>query len=145
MHVCRSAALIVAGAALSSFSCRPLPPLPPPPAASSAVLSSEDLPAESRVELAISDMREIVSEDQVEVVVTGQVVNRGTRPTTSVLVEVSALDRNGFTLHAARVAPITGRIPPQGGSARFSVVFPNDPAVVAYHIEAIGYGRKIAE
>jgi hypothetical protein len=128
-----------------SVACRPPQPLPPPLPTPTIALSSEDLPATTRVELAITELSELVSDDKVEVVVSGLVVNRGTRPTTSVRVHVRGLGRDGRSLREAQVTPSTERIPAEGGSARFSVVFPNDPAVVDYHIEAIGYGRKIAD
>jgi hypothetical protein len=127
------------------IACRPPRRLPPPPAASAAALSTEDLPATTRVELAIAELSEIASDDKVEVVVSGLVVNRGTRPTTSVLVRVRGIDREGLTVREATVTPSTEHIPSEGGSARFSVVFPNDSAIVDYHIEAIGYGRKVVE
>lgn len=137
---------VLSGVLLACLSgaCRRPPPLPPPPAQSTA-LSSEDLPATTRVELAIAELSELISDDKVEVVVSGLVVNRGTRPTTSVTVHVRGLDRDGLTLRETQVTPSTERIPAEGGSARFSVVFPNDPAVMHYHIEAIGYGRKVAD
>lgn len=121
--------------------CRPTVTLPPPAPTPTIALSSEDLPATTRVELAIGDLSELASEDKVEVVVSGLVVNRGSRPTTSVKVRVRALDRDGLTLREATVTPSNEIIQPEGGSARFSVVFPNDPAVLDYHVEAIGYGR----
>src|SRR6185295_11224181 len=87
------------------IACRPPRRLPPPPAASAAALSTEDLPATTRVELAIAELSEIASDDKVEVVVSGLVVNRGTRPTTSVLVRVRGIDREGLTVREATVTP----------------------------------------
>jgi hypothetical protein len=124
--------------------CRPSQPLPAALPTPTVALSSEDLPAMTRVELAITNLSEVVSDDKAKVVIGGRVANGGTRPTTSVRVQVRALDHEGRTLREARVTPITERIP-AGGSARFSVVFPNDPAVVDYHVEVIGYGRKVDE
>jgi hypothetical protein len=135
--------ILFAVAACLNAACRPTRPLPPPLPTPTIALSSEDLPATTRVELVIGDLSELASEDKVEVVVTGLVVNRGSRPTTSVKVRVRALDRNRLPVREATVTPTSETIPAEGGSARFSVVFPNDPAVVDYHIEAIGYGRNV--
>jgi hypothetical protein len=135
--------MLVAMMVCCHAACRPARPLPPPLPPPASAFSTEDLPATTRVELAIGDLNEVASEDKVEVVVTGLVVNRGSRPTTSVKVRVRALDRNRLPVREATVTPSSEIIPAAGGSARFSVVFPNDPAVVDYHIEAIGYGRNV--
>lgn len=136
----RLAAALLAG---SVWGCRQPAPPPPPQPPPARAFSVEELPASTRVDLVIADLAEMLSEDKVEVIVSGSVVNRGTRPTNSVHVRVRALDRNGAALREAQVTPSSERIPPGGGTARFSAVFPNDPAVVDYHIEAIGYGRKV--
>lgn len=143
MSATKGAGILLATMVCCNAACRPARPLPPPLPPTATSLSTEDLPATTRVELAIGDLSEVASEDKVEVILTGLVVNRGSRPTTSVKVRVRALDRNRLPVREATVTPSSEIIPADGGSARFSVVFPNDPAVVDYHIEAIGYGRNL--
>src|SRR5262245_37443410 len=112
---------------------RALPPEPPPPA---HALAAENLPAGTRVELEIGSLSELPSDDKVEVLVSGAIVNRGTRPTTSVIIHVSSLDAAGRVVRTVEVTPSSQRIPANGGAVTFSAVLPNDAAVVDYHVEA---------
>jgi hypothetical protein len=102
-------------------------------------MSDESLPVSTRVQLAIVDLREVVSDDKAEVMVSGNIMNWGNRPTTAVTVQVSGLDRDGRVVVQVPITPSSQTIAP-GGGLPFASVLPNDPTVVDYHVEAIGFG-----
>jgi len=117
-----------------------LPPPPPPvlpvPPTPSLTLE-EDLQPDPTVRIEIIDLRDEVNSASKRITLTGTLVNRGTRATSQVSVKVSALDEQGLTVVSVAALPSTDRIPPDGGTARFTAEIDHHPAIRSYHVEAV--------
>ena len=111
----------------------PMPPTAPPP---TPVLTEEQIAPVERLDVAIIDFHETQSPDRRTVMVTGTLVNRGTRATRVVHVRVEALDKDGAVVVSADPTPSTQNIAP-GATATFAAVFENRPEIDRYHAEAM--------
>ena len=128
-------ALVLAmGSAVTS--CVPPAPVTRPATPPTPALSEEAIAAPERLDVAIIDFHETPSADRKTLSVTGTLVNRGTRTTSSVHVHVEALDKNGTVVASVSPVPSTQLIAP-GSTATFSAAFENRPEIDRYHAEAI--------
>lgn len=118
------------------ISCVPPAPVTPPAAPPTPALSEETIAPPERLDVAIIDFHEAPSADHKAVTVTGTLVNRGTRTTSSVHVHVEALDKGGAVVASVNPVPSTQLIAP-GSTASFSATFENRPEIDRYHAEAI--------
>ncbi len=137
----RRALLPIASAFLLAACAAPAPaPAPPPvvPPPAAKLFYEEPLPPAGKLMLEISGLDETRSEDRQRVTVTGMVINRGTRPTSELRVEVQALDAAGKAVLSTLATPSTERIAAGGGVATFSATLENRPEVRQYHVEATG-------
>ena len=100
------------------------------------MLTEEQIAPDERLDVAIIDFHETPSPDRKTVMVTGTLVNRGTRATRVVHVHVEALDKDGAVVVSADPAPSTQSIAP-GTTATFAAVFEDRPEIDRYHAEAI--------
>jgi hypothetical protein len=114
---------------------RPAPP--PQPEPSQPPLAEAPLPPSGAPRFEIGPLDWQRSEDGRELYVEGSVRNTGTRVTRDLKVWVDGLDANGLRLARTEVLPNPQEVPP-GGTARFVVRMPNDPAIRTFHVEAIG-------
>jgi hypothetical protein len=110
----------------------PAPPPPPPPP-----LVESPLPPSGAATFEIAPIAQAHTDDPQEIVVESAVKNVGTRESRSVKVWVSALDAGGARIAQVEIEPTPQAIPP-GGMARFTVRFPNNPAIRTFHVEAFG-------
>lgn len=119
----------------------PVRPAPPPTPV--AVLPTpgidyeEDLQPAKTIRLEIIDLKDAQDRARKRTSVIGTLINRGTRPTSQVSVQVSALDENGDTVISVAALPSTDRIAADGGTARFTAEIDSDPRIRSYHVEAI--------
>lgn len=116
--------------------CVPPAPMPPPAPPPTPVFSEEEIRPPERLDVAITDFNETRSPDSKTVLVSGTLVNRGTRATRDVHVHVEALDKDGAVVASTDPAPSTQLIAP-GSTATFSATFENRPEIDRYHAEAI--------
>ena len=131
----RCCCFTLASALLAACTPPALPPALPPPAPPLPIYE-EDIAPVQKPDVAIIDVNETPSHDKKTVIVSGVLVNRGTRATREVYVHVEALDRDGAVLVSADSEPSTEAIAP-GATGRFSVTFENRADVDRYHVEAI--------
>ena len=133
IHWTRLSLLALVGGAISCVP--PAPPTPPAPPPAPA-FSEEVIKPPERLDVAIIDFNETPSVDRKTVLVTGTLVNRGTRTTNNVQVHVEALDKNGAVVASVNPLPSTQLIAP-GLTATFSATFESRPEIDRYHAEAI--------
>lgn len=134
MSITGGALVLAIGSAVTS--CVPPAPVTPRAAPPTPAFSEEPLPPSERLDVAIVDFHESPSPDRKTVMVTGTLVNRGTRTTSSVHVHVEALDRNGAVVASVNPVPSTQLIAP-ASTASFTATFENRPEIDRYHAEAI--------
>lgn len=129
----------LAGAFVLLPACRKPAPVPLPPAWTPAagIYYEEELRAVQQVRVAITDLKETVSADERQVIITGTLVNRGSRPTSGVSVKVSGLDLTNRPVISVYGAPATSQIAADGGITTFTATLDNRPDVIRYHVEAI--------
>lgn len=124
---------LAAMAMLSCVSPAPVTPPPPPPA---RAFAEEEIKPEERLDVEIIDLHETPSPDRKTVMVTGTLLNRGTRATREIHLHVEALDKDGAVVVSANPSPSTQRIAPTS-TGTFTVMFENRPDIDRYHVEAI--------
>lgn len=123
-------------AASWATACVPPAPVAPPAPPPTPAFSEEQLKPPERLDVAIIDFKETPSAERGTVLVTGTLVNRGTRTTSDVRVHVEALDKTGAVVASVSPVPSTQLIAP-GSTASFSATFENRPEIDRYHAEAI--------
>jgi len=96
----------------------------------------EDLKPVGRAEVAILDLNEQVAPDKKNVVVTGTLVNHGSRPTRRIIVHVQAIDASGKVLGETDAYATPEAITP-GNTGRFSVEMVNRSETQDYHVEVL--------
>jgi len=129
-------ALISGALSIAASACVPPATMPPPAPPPTPVLTEEQIAPVERLDVAIIDFHETPSPDRKTVMVTGTLVNRGTRATRVVHVHVEALDKDGAVVVSADPDPSTQSIAP-GTTATFVAVFENHPEIDRYHAEAM--------
>ena len=122
--------------AIVPLSCVPPARIPPPPPPPTPVFSEEEIKPPETLDVAIIEFAEKPNPDRTAVVVSGTLVNRGTRPTRDVHVHVEALDKNGAVVASTDPVPSTQLIAP-GATATFSATFEKRPEIDRYHAEAL--------
>jgi len=111
----------------------PPPPPPPPPA---PALVEENLDPPARAQVAILDLDEEIQADGQTVVVTGKLINRGSRPSRGILVRVQALDAEGRVVVEAETDANPGSIAP-GSTGSFQAILEHRPGIQDYHVEVL--------
>jgi hypothetical protein len=128
---------LVSGALIVAVSgCVPPAQIPPPAPPPTPVLTEEQIAPVERLDVAIIDFHETPNPDRKTVMVTGTLVNRGTRATRVVRVHVEALNKDGVVVVGADPTPSTQSIAP-GTTATFAAEFENRPEIDRYHAEAL--------
>jgi len=128
--------LTLIGAACISACAKPPPAPAPVVAAAPPPIYEEQLQAVGQLDMEILDLNETPTPNRKAVVLSGTLVNRGTRATREVYIRVEALDTNGAVVLSADSQPSTATIGP-GGRGTFAVTMENRPNVDRYHVEAI--------
>ncbi len=127
--------VVIALVALSACVARkpkvaPFPEPPRPP------IVEEDLTPVGRAEVGILDLNDEPGADKKTVVVSGTLVNRGSRPTRRIIVHVQALDANGTVVTETQGFATPEAIAP-GDTGRFTVEMANLPNIQDYHVEVL--------
>ncbi len=104
------------------------PPRPP--------IVEEDLKPVERAEVGILDLNEELGASKKTVVVSGTLVNRGSRPTRRIIVRVQALDGGGKVLAETQAFATPEAIAP-GNTGRFTVEMANQSDTQDYHVEVL--------
>lgn len=111
------------------------PPLPFPEP-TRPPLVEEELKPDGRADVTILDLNEEPAADKKKVVVSGTLLNRGTRATRRIIVHVQALDANGKVLGETQ-AFATPEAIETGNSGRFRVEMDSLADVQDYHVEVL--------
>jgi hypothetical protein len=105
-------------------------PVPSPP------ISEEEIKPDETLKIEIVDLNEAANSDGKTVTVSGRLLNRGTRPTRQVSVQVEALDKNGAVVARAAADPAAQLIPPDS-TVPFTATFETRPDIDRYRVEAV--------
>ena len=134
----RTAVVAVSLFVLASCIREPEPPPPPPPATAKAeIYYEEDLQPPPTIRLEIIGLQDTQDDKTKQVTVVGTLINRGDKPTSEVMIKVTALDGHGDSVASIAGVPSTDRIPANGGTARFTAQLQANPAIRSYHVEAV--------
>lgn len=92
------------------------------------------LPAE-KPQVRITDIKDALSEDESEFIVTGVLVNEGSGATSSIVVQVEGRDKDGLVIDTTEGFVSTQVIEAQG-TATFTSRLRRRSDIVSYHVEA---------
>ncbi len=109
----------------------PAPPPPPTP----QVLLEENMPVVEKPQVRITDIKDALTDDKTEFIVTGLLTNDGNGPTTSIVLQVEGHDMDEKVIETAD-GIVSTQVIQAHETATFTSRLKRRSDVVSYHVEA---------
>lgn len=121
---------------LAACAVRQPEPLPAP-REHAGIYYEENLPAAKSTQIQITGLQQTPTDDGKHVVLTGTLVNQGTKATSQLSIRVSGLDEQNHEVQSIYAVPRSEHLAAGGGMTTFTTTVDNLPEVKSYHVEAI--------